>query len=311
MHVYRGLGRLLRTLQPDVIHLWEEPWGLVALQAVLLRALFLPRAAIVLETDQNIHRRLPPPFEAIRRFTLKRTDTLIVRGPQALGVARATGYAGPAVTVEYCVDAANFHPEGRAEARRALGVNGLVVGYVGRLTEVKGLSKVIAALASCRTPDITLLLLGEGPDQPSLRRKAEEHGVADRVRFLPQRPPAGVGDLMRGLDVLVLLSQTTPTWKEQFGRAIIEAQACGTPVIGSDSGAVPEVVGDGGWIVPEDDVARLAALLDRLAGDPAEIAAKAEAGVAQVARRFTPEKVAADLRAAYASAIARRTERRS
>jgi glycosyltransferase involved in cell wall biosynthesis len=309
LHFYRGLGRLLRTLRPDVIHLWEEPWGLVALQAVLLRALFLPRAAIVLETDQNILRPLPPPFESLRRYTLKRTDTLIVRGPEALAVARATGYAGPTVTVEYCIDARNFHPEGRAEARRALGVDGLAVGYVGRLTEAKGLSKVIAALARCQTRDITLLLLGDGPDHAALRRAAEERGVADRVRFLPQRPGAGVGDFMRGLDVLVLLSQTTPTWKEQFGRAIIEAQACGTPVIGSDSGSIPGVVAKGGWIVGEDDVEGLAALLDRLAGDPAEIAAKAAAGLAQVGRRFTPEKIAADLLAAFASAIARRTGR--
>ncbi len=63
---------------------------------------------------------------------------------------------------------------------------------------------------------------------------------------------------MNAIDVFVLPSRTTPRWKEQFGRVIIEAQACGTPVIGSDSGAIPEVVGKGGWIVPERDPPGLA-----------------------------------------------------
>jgi glycosyltransferase involved in cell wall biosynthesis len=107
---------------------------------------------------------------------------------------------------------------------------------------------------------------------------------------------------MRKIDVLVLFSQTTRSWKEQFGRVIIEAQACGTPVIGSDSGSIPVVVGSGGWIVGEDDVPGLTALLERLAQDPAEIAAKAAAGLAQVANRFTLEKVARDLYEAYTSA---------
>ena len=116
---------------------------------------------------------------------------------------------------------------------------------------------------------------------------------------------------MRGIDVLVLLSQTTRTWKEQFGRVIMEAQACGTPVIGSDCGAIPSVVGSGGWIVGEDDVAGLTALLDRLAYDPAELAQKAAEGLAQVARRFTPEKVAADLCDVYGYAVERRGTRRN
>jgi len=60
LHFYPGLRRLLRELDPDVIHLWEEPWSIVALQAQLLKG----RAGLVLEVDQNILRRLPPPFEA-------------------------------------------------------------------------------------------------------------------------------------------------------------------------------------------------------------------------------------------------------
>jgi glycosyltransferase involved in cell wall biosynthesis len=309
LHFYPGLGRLLRELQPSVIHLWEEPWGLVALQAIMLRALVVPRAAIVLETEQNILRRLPYPFNWVKRFALSRTDALVVRSAEALAVARATGYSGPAVTVEYCVDAAIFHPRGRAEARRALAGAGLLLGYAGRITEAKGLARVIAAVARCRA-EVTLLMLGDGPDIGGLQTQARALGVADRVRFLPPRPGEGVAAFFRGIDVLVLFSQTTRTWKEQFGRVIIEAQACGTPVIGSDSGAIPSVVANGGWILGEDDTEGLAALLDRLAADSADIAAKAAAGLAEAAGRFTPEKVAGDLCDAYVCAAERRRGRR-
>jgi glycosyltransferase involved in cell wall biosynthesis len=307
LHFYRGLGRLFRELRPEVIHLWEEPWSLVALQAIVLRDVFFQRTAIVLETEQNILRRLPYPFEQIRRFALRRTDALIARGPDALAVARATGYQGPAVTVEYCVDAAIFNAHGRHQASLALGGSGLVLGYVGRLVEAKGLAKVISAVAQCRA-NITLLLLGDGPDGDLLRANAEALGVGDRVRVLSPRPPEKVAEFMRSIDVLMLLSQTTGTWKEQFGRVIIEAQACGTPVIGSDSGSIPSVVGNGGWIIGEDDVAGLAALLERLASDPAEIAAKAAEGLTQVPRRFTPEKVASDLCDVYECAFERRSK---
>jgi glycosyltransferase involved in cell wall biosynthesis len=310
LHFYRGLGQLLRELHPDVVHLWEEPWSIVALQATILRDVFLPKMALVLEADQNILRRLPPPFEGIRRLTLSRTDALIVRGPDALAVARATGYQGPAVTVEYCVDASVFNAQGRDATRHALGVPGLAIGYAGRLVEAKGLTKVVSALAQCRAK-VTLLLLGEGPEIDALQGQVRALGLADRVRFVQPRRPEQVAGFMRSIDVLVLLSQTTRTWKEQFGRVIMEAQACGTPVIGSDSGAIPSVVGSGGWIVGEDDVAWLTALLDRLADDPVEIAEKAAEGLAQVVRRFTPEKVAADLCEVYRCAIERRRRQKT
>jgi len=167
----------------------------------------------------------------------------------------------------------------------------------------------VTAVARCGGQP-TLLLLGAGPEHAALRDQAKSLGIADRVRFLAPRPHEQVAEFMRGIDVLVLLSQTTRTWKEQFGRVIIEAQACGTPVIGSDSGSIPSVVGPGGWIVGEDDVSGLTALLDRLADDPAEIAEKASEGLAQAAWRFTPQKVAADLSDAYCRAVERRRGQR-
>ena len=105
-HFYRGLGRIIKTVQPDVIHLWEEPWSIVALQVARLRG----DAALVLEVDQNILKRLPPPFEAIRRYVLRRTDLVLSRSPDASEVVRACGFDGPARSIGYGVDQAVFRP---------------------------------------------------------------------------------------------------------------------------------------------------------------------------------------------------------
>lgn len=303
LHHYPRLRGLLRALRPDVIHLWEEPWGLVALQAARLRDAVAPGAALLLETDQNILRRLPPGFEQIRRYTLARTDLLIARGEEALDVARRCGFSGASEFVEYGIDGAVFHPRDRAAARAARGARGFGIGYVGRLVPEKGLADVLAAMHLCRAP-VELALLGDGPQKDALLAQAAELGLAERVRLFAPRDPAGVAEFIRSLDALVLMSRTTRTWKEQFGRVIMEAHACGVPVIGSSSGSIPSVVGRGGWIVPEGEARALAGLLDELAAAPERVAAAGEIGRREAERRFSFAAVSADLRRAWVRAAA-------
>jgi glycosyltransferase involved in cell wall biosynthesis len=90
--------------------------------------------------------------------------------------------------------------------------------------------------------------------------------------------------------------------REQFGRVIIEAQACGVPVIGSSSGAIPDVVGEGGWIVPERDPQALRNLLNLIAADAALVRAKGLAARKNVQTRFTYEAVATALHTACRAA---------
>ena len=111
--------------------------------------------------------------------------------------------------------------------------------------------------------------------------------------------PSWMPRAMNALDVLLLPSRTTARWKEQFGRVVIEAQACRVPVIGSDSGAIPEVVGDGGLIVPERDPAALAAAIQRLANDPVGRAEMGRAGYERVHAQFTWQRVAGQMADIY------------
>ena len=307
LHYYPYMQRILDELQPDVIHLWEEPWSVVAAQAVRLRNARFPQAGLVLETDQNVRRRLLPPFEQIRSYTLHHADALIVRHPEALAVSQACGYRGPSRIVEYCVDGDVFQPGDREAARAEFGACGFTIGYAGRIIAAKGLNTVLDAMVKA-DPSITLLVLGDGPDAGALAARVQELGLSGRVRIHPPLPLEGVAHFMNALDALVLMSRTMPTWKEQFGRVIMEAQSCGVPVIGSSSGAIPSVIGPGGWVVEEDDVVGLQALLDQLARDPS-LLAKAQVGCRQQAHRFSQATVGAALRDVLELAHERRTDR--
>jgi glycosyltransferase involved in cell wall biosynthesis len=310
LHHYRGLDRVIAHVKPDVIHLWEEPWSAVALQACRLRRKLAPQAALVLEVDQNILKQLPPPFQQIRRHVLSETDHLLSRTTDATIVARASGYSGPATLIGYGVDQVAFRPQDREAARAEFGLSGFTVGYVGRIVEEKGLDDALDALALL--PDsaepVSLAILGEGPHAPALRRRVAELGLTERVHWFGWDSPARVGTFINALDALLLLTRTTGDVKEQFGRVIIEAQACGVPVIGSSCGAIPQIVGEGGWVVPEHDPVALSALLDLLSSEPERCAAPAAAGLRQITERFTYAQVANTLLHAWdESHAARRT----
>lgn len=303
LHHYPDLARILADFKPDVIDLWEEPWALVSAQACRLRRRLCPTARIVSETEQNILKKLPPPFERIRAYTLKHADHAVARNTEAVGVLRAKGYRGAATVVPNGVDADLFRPLDRAACRAALDLTGFVVGYVGRLVDEKGLLDLVESLPDCPA-QANLLFVGSGPLEADLRAAAQRLGVADRVRLLPARPLTELPTVMNAIDVLALPSRTTARWKEQFGRVLIEASACGTPIIGSRSGAIPDVVGQAGLTVPERDPRALAGAITQLAADPAAARHMGQEGRRQVEELYTWQRVAERMFAVYQSVLA-------
>ncbi|MGB9873142.1 MAG: glycosyltransferase, partial [Anaerolineae bacterium] len=105
----------------------------------------------------------------------------------------------------------------------------------------------------------------------------------------PERMP----ELLAQVDVVVLPSRTTRVWKEQFGRILVEAMACKVPVVGSDSGAIPEVVGDAGLIFPEGDTEALAECLQRLKESPQQRRELAKRGYVRATTLYSQEYIAA------------------
>ena len=94
------------------------------------------------------------------------------------------------------------------------------------------------------------------------------------------------------LDVFVLPSRTIPSWKEQFGRVLIESMATEVAVIGSNSGEIPNVIGDAGVIFPEDDVSALCAHLQRCHDDRAYCAELGKRGRQRVLSTYTMKQIA-------------------
>jgi glycosyltransferase involved in cell wall biosynthesis len=106
-------------------------------------------------------------------------------------------------------------------------------------------------------------------------------------------PHEEIPHYLNALDGLVLPSLTTPVWKEQFGHVLIEAMACEVPVIGSNSGAIPEVLGEAGLIFPEGDLTALSQAIMTLQSDAVRRAQLAQAGRVRVLAHYTHERIAA------------------
>jgi len=302
-HYYPDMAGVLHDFRPDVIDLWEEPWSFVSLHTLLMRDKICPRVPVICETEQNIDKTLPPPFETFRSQVLRRADFVVGRNAESLQIVRRKGYIGPSRVVPNAVDATLFQPlEPHARTARRIGLGWgqgeFWCGYVGRLVEEKGIADLLEAVALC-TPNVRCVIVGSGPLLPELERHVARLGIHERVQFRPALPLAELAPLMGALDALVLPSRTTARWKEQFGRVLIEANACGVPALGSDSGAIPDVVGEGGRIFPEGDAHALAAVLNEWARHPGVARQMGDVGRRAVLERYTWARVAEQMKAIY------------
>jgi phosphatidyl-myo-inositol dimannoside synthase len=250
----------------DAVFAWEEPYVLAGAQV----AAWTPaRTVFSFLTFQNLHKRYPPPFSWLERYVLSRCDGWLYSGHSVYEVQGARpGYRDRVSRLgPLGVDLELFRPDEAAQSRvrRALGWSDdgpPVVGVVGRFVPEKGLHFLMRVLERVTTPH-RVLFLGTGPLEKELRKWASLR--SDRVRIV-SAPHDRVPEFMNALDVLCAPSETARHWREQFGRMIIEGFACAVPVVGSDSGEIPHVVGTAGLVVPErDDVAWLAALEGLLA----------------------------------------------
>jgi glycosyltransferase involved in cell wall biosynthesis len=266
-------GRELRALlreRWDVVHCWEEPYVASAWQVARWAR---PDAALVYATFQNLRKRYPPPFAQIERRAMRRANGWIAFGRTVEEMlAERPGYRErPHAVIPPGVDLARFRPD--PEARRRIRVElgwtedgPPVIGYLGRFVEAKGLRVLMAALERMDGA-WRALFVGGGADEPRLRAWAD--GFRDRTRVVTGVPHDRVPDYLNAMDVLAAPSLTTPRWREQFGRMLVEAMACGVPVVGSDSGEIPHVIGDAGIVVAEGDEEALRTALASLVADEA------------------------------------------
>jgi phosphatidylinositol alpha-1,6-mannosyltransferase len=289
-------GRALRALLRrgwDVVHCWEEPFVLAGAQVAGWTP---PEAKLVFATFQNLPKRYPPPFRWTERFAMGRAAGWIAFGETVEAALRGRpGYAArPHRVIAPGVDAMRFRPdrEAGARVRAALGwadAGPPVAGFLGRFVPEKGLDTLMRALDGAVEP-WRALFVGGGPMEGALRAWAAGHG--DRVRIVTGVGHEEVPRHLAAMDLLCAPSRTTPRWREQLGRMLTEAMACGVPVVGSDSGEIPHVVADAGLIAPEDDVAAWSRAVDALLADPIRRGELAARGLARVEAEFALPVVA-------------------
>ncbi|WP_454051174.1 glycosyltransferase [Cellulomonas sp. Marseille-Q8402] len=299
--IWRALG------EPwDVLDLHEEPAALATAEVLLLRALHRVRTPYVLYSAQNLAKRYPPPFRWWERRALRGAGAVSVCNAEAGDVLRGKGLTAPAHVIGLGVEAPSAGLPATAVEQQAAhagpgaqdegaptdaGVVGAAApartGYVGRLLHPhKGLDVLLDAAEA--DPRLHVAIAGAGPYEGGLRRRAATPALAGRVAFHGHLAGDALAAFYRELDVLAVPSVAAPGWLEQFGRVAVEAMASGVPVVASDSGALRDVVGGAGVLVPPGDAPALAAALASVALDPDRAAGLRAAGLARAAEYTWP-----------------------
>ncbi len=267
----------------------EEPWDLVLTSwlfpdgwAVAHAAGPGPLALIAQGSDVHVYLNSRLRREAILE-ACSGAGAVITRSESLAHLLAGAGVeAGRLRPIHNGVDTAVFHGGDAVEARRRLGLEatGSWLLSVGNLLPVKDpefLLRAFARIASAR-PEVRLALAGRGPLRPVLEAQAAALGLTERVRFLGPLEAAMIGDWMRAADLLVMTSRN-----EGLPNVILEAQACGLPVVSTRVGGIHEVV-DASWkgdlTMPGDLAAWSDAVLARLAR-PAERDRLAALGMAR------------------------------
>jgi glycosyltransferase involved in cell wall biosynthesis len=238
-------------------------------------------------------------YEWIQRWALRHFDAVVaVSRPLQEDLVRSGVPADRCHLIPNCW-APRYRIADRAAARRELGLEqeGLVLGWVGRLSAEKGPDLALRALAALPRRDVVLAMVGTGREQARLRGLAAELGLDSRVAWCG--PVAQAGRVMRAFDLFVLSSRTEGT-----PISLLEAIAAGVPVVATDVGGVGDVIGpEQGLLVAPGSVAALAAALSTVLDHPAAASGRAEAAQSRLRSLYDADQWLACYSALYAALL--------
>lgn len=291
LHIYRSLFvQLLRELDPDFIYLHQEPYAIVTMQMYLANHLSIQKP-ISFFTWQNILKRYPIPFRQMEQWVFKQTDVMFPGSYSAEAVMRQKGYKGTSVLLPSGIDPTVYYPRSVTQLKEELKTSPdeVLIGYVGRMVEQKGLKTLLEALEEIRDLPWRLVMVGNGDYETQFDAIARSKNLHARIKRIGYVPNPETPEYLSAFDVLVLPSETRSNWKEQFGRVIIEAMACQTPVVGSDSGEIPHLIEatKGGAVFSEGNPKKLADRLRQMILNPEARSQLAQTGQQSVLRNYT------------------------
>ncbi len=290
LHIYRSfLISQIRQIQPNVIYVHNEPYAVATGQFQIANRLSV-RCPIGYYSAQNIVKRYPLPFRWLEKWVLRSSDFAFPVSDTVDNVLKKKGAVHTTV-LPLAIDPELYRPKSDFEEYpdALRGDKDIpIIGYVGRICKEKGVGTLLKALQMLKATKWKAVFIGAGPMERDVDDAADTGSKEKKVIRLDYVPHHDVPGYLAAMDLLIIPSETQPNWKEQFGRVIIEALACGTPVVGSDSGEIPNLIDStgGGVTFPEGNASELASCIDQLLEDKPKLRSYAEHGRRTVLSRY-------------------------
>lgn len=252
---YRSLRAKVRKWKPDLIlSYWLYPDGLAA--TLVAHELGIP--VIVGARGSDLSKNLDRATKFMTERTLRSVDGALMVSEELRQRAISFGIAPDRVcTILNGCDTTIFHPADRSAARSALGVpaDAELLLFVGHLNVGKGMRELMTATANLTGahPQLQVVLIGDGGIQAELPGLAASLGIEKHIRFAGRAAAPQIAQWLTAADIFVL-----PTYAEGCPNVVIEALACGRPVVSTTVGAIPDLVDSStGILVPPRDAAAL------------------------------------------------------
>ncbi|MCM3161740.1 glycosyltransferase [Metabacillus litoralis] len=247
LHFYKkNLSKMFYNSRPDAVYVAEEPYSLSCFQIV--RSAIPFTKVIGFYSAQNINKKYPYIFTKMEQYVYKNSSVAICVSKDVTKVLREKGYKKDVQEIALGVDEGHFiySQKYRNISRKELNIptDAYVIGYAGRIVQEKGVDLLIEAFTDVALSDRNtyLIIIGRGPLLDNMKEMVDKSEISHLVKFVDYASHTDMPKWFNCMDVHVLPSKTMPNWREQFGRVLVEAGACGVPSIGSSSGEIPNVL---------------------------------------------------------------------
>ena len=288
------LSRLIKQLRPDVVHA-HDPHGVAMAALALSMSTELDKPPLVAARRVDFHMK----DNALSRWKYRQVDCFICASDAIRQMVIADGVpAARVITVHEGIDLGHVEaaPAANLHAELWLPHHAPIIGNVAALVLHKGQRHLIeaAAIVVKRVPDARFVIAGEGELRPALERQIRDHHLDKHVFLAGFRPD--VLSMHKAFDIFVMSSVT-----EGLGTSLLDAMACGKPIVATTAGGMPEVIEDGktGLLVPPRDHEAMAAALVTLLTDETARRAMGAAGEARVREHFSAERMVQDTLGVY------------
>lgn len=283
------IWKTIQDFKPDILHIEEEVFSFCAfIFSIISRIKQIP---LVLFGWENLDKKLLSPRRILRNFVLSTAQLIICGNNDGRALIYRWGYRGRIeVMPQIGVDTDLFSPR-----EAVLNKETFIVGYLGRLVPLKGVDTLLKAsqeLIYDGVLDFEVVICGSGESEKSLQEESISRNISNVVTWKGSVTHSQVPDVLCQFDVLVLPSRTGKAWKEQFGHVLIEAMCMGVPVVGSDSGEIPNVIGRADLVFKEGDSRALARILKKLKTDNIWYQEVRSYGLNTVQEKYTNHAVA-------------------